>query len=98
MENPQFEGFDIDPSENIIHDTGTAGEGTKRDMYSHDTSGGGLAGNQVVQREITNYTPHLPYSPAQGFNEQAVQFVAGHRWTETEGKVHDGVGPDNSPF
>lgn len=90
--------FDYSKDQNTIHDTGTPGEGTKRDTYSHDTAWGGLAGNQVVKKEIVHGVDHLPHSPAEGFDEQAVQFVAGHRWTETEGKVHDGVGPSNSPF
>lgn len=98
MADPQFEGFPINQSQDIKHLTGTPGNGTKVDQYSHDTASGGLAGNQVVSREIMHYTEHLPYSPAGGFDEQDVQFVAGHRWTEVEGKVHDGVGPNNSPF
>jgi hypothetical protein len=98
MQDTQFEGMDVNDSQTIIHDTGTAGEGTKRDQWSHDTASGGLAGNQVVKREVVHYTEHLPYSPAEGFGEQKMQFAAGHRWTEAEGKVHDGVGPQNSPF
>ena len=98
MADPQFEGFMVSEEQGIIHDTNTAGEGSKRDPFCPDTAPTGLAGNQYVRREIVHYTEHLPYSPATGFPEQAVQFVAGHRWTETEGKIHDGVGHNNNPF
>lgn len=79
-----------------IHpDTSTAGTGTKKDSFSRDTAWGGLAGNQRVTQTVVNYVPYLPWSHASGAPEHADKFTAGHKWTEAEGKVHDGTGPGN---
>lgn len=73
-----------------------AGTGSsKRDSYSHDTASGGLAGNQRVAQRMTHYPEHLRWSPAGGAPTHEGEFTAGHRWTEAEGKVHDGTGPGN---
>lgn len=71
---------------------------SKSDAYSHTTAHGGLAGNQRVAQHISHFTEHLPWSPAGGTPVHEDEFTAGHRWTEAEGKVHDGVGPGNMDF
>src|SRR4051812_8868336 len=93
--NLEHGGWPTGGSGGINDDTSTAGQGSKRDSYSHDTAWGGLAGNQHVPTNIVRYTPHLPHSPAGGAPEHVAEFSAGHRWTEAEGKVQMGVGPGN---
>lgn len=88
-----FEGWPVGGSAGINDSTNTAGQGTKRDSYSHDTAHGGLAGNQHVVTNIVRVVTHLPYSPAGGSPIHQGEFSAGHRWTEADGKVHETAGP-----
>lgn len=93
MPDPQFEGW---PTETHPAD---ADLGTRRDSYSRDTSGGGLdSRNQRVRQTITEFSPHLPYSPAAGAPTKDINFAAGHRWTEAEGKAQEGTGPKDLPW
>lgn len=68
---------------------------SKSDSYANDTAWGGLAGNQRVTPGIRDFTDHLGRSPAGGAPLYENEFTHGHKWTEAEGKVHDGVGPNN---
>lgn len=71
---------------------------SKHDSFSHDTADGSLGGNQHVQCNVLRYQTHLPHSGAGGAPLHEGEFGAGHKWTEAEGKVHEGVGPGGLPY